>query len=99
MPSETDVLVAQMNLGDEVHEFFQTDLGRYALGRAQQEGDKILDDLRAVDAEDSKAVRELQTRLYKMEGLVWLNEVLLAGAEAKEVLESQGDTEDDFNED
>jgi len=75
-------------IGDDADSFFKSDLGQYVVAKAQQVCDDALTELRTVDPENTKKIRELQNQIYIAEGaLSWLQEILITG---RQTLESIG---------
>lgn len=81
-------------LGEAAHEWWNSDLGKYIIGRSFQETERIRTELGSVDPEDSKKIRELQNAIKIAEkALIWMNEQIETGREALQQL----DMEDDEN--
>lgn len=74
---------AQYELGQEADVFWQSELGKYALGCAKQDTDVALAKLKDVDPNDSKLIRELQNDVDRpARALGWLNDAIIKGREA-----------------
>jgi hypothetical protein len=72
-------------LGDDAEQFFQTDLGRYVLGAAEQEIHAELNNLMSIQPEDVNKVRQSQTRIERVKlAIQWLNEVIAMGRQEQE---------------
>lgn len=75
-------------IGDDADAFFQSDIGQYIIGRAQQDRDEALAGLKNIDPENAKEIRNLQNKIYIAESsLGWLQEMLIAGRQAMETLQ------------
>lgn len=73
-----------IDFGMEVEAFVQSRLGRYLIGRADEEAADALEALKHVDPEDAKAIRELQNRIYRVESInYWLADAVTAGLNAQ----------------
>jgi hypothetical protein len=69
-------------------EFFNTDLGRYILGRSRQEASEAMDRLRYVQPEDAAAIRKYQMEIKIAEAAVtWLSEVIIQGRQALQIID------------
>jgi len=83
-------LQAEILLGDDADQFFRSDLGKYVLGRAQQEVDEATEKMKRVDPENVSQIRALQHIIQVAESVPrWLNEVLVAGRQAIEVVQEE----------
>jgi CHASE3 domain sensor protein len=81
-------LKAVAELGERVRGFKLTDVWRYLESRATEEIVASLDALKDVDAEDPKAIRQLQNRARVAElFLNWLDEAIQDGRNADEQLQ------------
>lgn len=77
-------------LGQDAEQFFTTELGQWVLKKSLAESEKAATELRAVDPENSKAVRELQNEIMIAERcLIWFNNAIRAGKQALEILEER----------
>ena len=69
-------------LGDEVDQFFNSDLGKYVIERAKKEVDENTEEWKICDPYDGKEVNRLQTNIRIAEqALIWLAEALANGRE------------------
>ena len=67
-------------LGDDAEVFFKSDLGQYVLQSAIEEVDAALEQLKEVNPEDVKKVRELQNRIKIAEAAPrWLRDAIHSG--------------------
>ncbi len=86
---------AEIILGDDADIFFETALGKYIIGRAQEESDEAAQKLKTVDPENAKEIKELQFIIQKAEAApIWLHEAILAGRQTLESLQDTGEFED-----
>lgn len=77
-------------LGDDAEQFFHTDLGRYILGVAEQEIQAELSFLMNADPDDTKAIKDSQTRIERARlAIQWLNEVIAEGRQEQERILSE----------
>jgi len=88
MSLSDQTLQAEILLGDDADNFFHSDLGRYVIGRAQQEVDEAMAKLKAVDPDNASQIRALQHIIRVAESVpLWFNEVLVSGRQALEVMQ------------
>ena len=86
----TAELLAEAVIGKDAEEFFASDLGQVMIGRAEQEYAEALEGLRTVDAENAKAIRDLQNQAWRAESFKgWLAEIIISGKQALETLDAQ----------
>ncbi len=81
------LLMAEAELGIDAQKFFNTDLGRYFIGRIEAEISSAKDAFADVDLEDRNAVWGLQEQI-KRASLVkqWIAEVIMNGQNAEKIL-------------
>jgi hypothetical protein len=90
MPEYDQTLYAQVLLGDEADKFFESDLGRYILGRAQQEAQEAMNELKDVEPTEPAAVMRLQNRVKIAEAVpMYLNELIIEGRQALAILDER----------
>lgn len=88
MDTEERRLYAEAVLGKDAEQFFQTELGQYVLGRSMQESEEVTAELKVTAPEDTNKVRELQNQIQVCEKtLIWLNQAIIEGKQAKAQLE------------
>lgn len=81
-------LLAQAAFGIEVEAFLGSDIGRYLIARAEAEREQALNALKDVDAEDSRAIRQLQSTVARAESIqYWMAEAIQEGRNAERQLE------------
>ena len=77
-------------LGEDAQNFWNTELGQWVVGKSLKESESATEKLREIDPEDSKTIRELQNEIQISERcLVWLNEAIVSGKQALDLLESR----------
>ena len=89
-PNDTDLLIAQAELGKDAREFLEGDLGKCLLGFARQEVELAKEKLCTVKAGDIEAVQALQNEAalgVRFER--WLVELVQEGDDAIKVLKQQ----------
>ncbi|MEN6440936.1 MAG: hypothetical protein ABFD97_20390 [Syntrophobacter sp.] len=85
--SDLDSRIAVLELCDEAERFFATPIGRYIVGVSDQEVQAALDELKKVDPEDTKKIRELQNRIAVAEGaIVWMAETMANGRQVLQLI-------------
>lgn len=86
--SNQETLLAEAILGKDAEEFLSSELGRYLIGRAEQEEQEALNELAIVSADNPSAVRELQAKAWRARSVKgWLAELVSAGRSAMAALE------------
>lgn len=76
--------------GRQVEDFLNGDVGSYLVKCAQADIDEGLKELRAVDAEDPKAVRAAQNKVAVAESIMmWLGDAIQRGHAATELLQEE----------
>lgn len=75
--------------GRQVELFLESEIGEYLRQCAQAEIDNAVRALSEVDAEDPKAVRQIQTKLKVAESVMgWLGDAITQGQQARQMLEA-----------
>lgn len=88
--SAEDELMAEGILGDEAKRFLEGDLGKYMRGCADQDIQEAILDLGAADPQDTKAIRDIQNRIWRARNFSgWLIELVQRGEEALRVYQQQ----------
>ncbi len=83
-------LWAEAVLGKDAEEFFNSELGKYLTGCAEQEEKEALDALANADASEYKQIVMLQNRVWRARAFMgWLQELVVAGKQAASALESE----------
>lgn len=84
-------MVAEADLGRQVKEFLQSDIGRYLLGCAQQEHQAAMEALKQTSPWRRRRITDLQNQAWRAESFMgWLRELLIRGRSAEGAL-TQGD--------
>ncbi len=82
-----ELLMAEAVLGKDAEEFLNTDIGRYMMGRCEQEIDEAQDLLSRVSPWRRRRITELQNQIYRAKSLKsWLIELVNNGNAAQAVL-------------
>lgn len=88
MSSFKDLLFAEAVLGRDAQEFLGTELGRYVLGRAEQEEQEALDQLSHTSPWRRNRIQQLQNEVWRARSMrQWLGELIQAGKQAEQQLE------------
>jgi hypothetical protein len=83
-----DLLWAEAVLGKDAEEFLNTELGRYMLGRCEQEIQEAQDQLSRVSSWRRRRIQELQNRVWRAKSVKeWLAELISNGKSAEAALE------------
>lgn len=86
----TETLWAEAALGRDAREFLASDLGRYIVGRCQQEKDDALMALAHVSPWRRNRIRQLQNEVWRAESVPkWMFELVDAGQQAEVVLTAE----------
>ena len=86
MPGE--LLWAEAVLGQEASEFLSTEIGRYIVGRAEQDKADAMEKLARVSPWRRNRIRQLQNEVWRAESVVsWIAELITSGQQAEAVLE------------
>lgn len=92
--SSYDVQVAEAILGRDAEEFLNSELGRYLLGRAQEEEQEALDKLARISSWRRNRIKELQAEVWRARSVrLWLAEIIQAGRQAETQLQDQTEEE------
>lgn len=90
---QTQLWLAEVQLGDQIEAFLKSPVGRYLLGRADQLKETAVVALCAHDAEDPKGIRALQNDIAlcdRFQG--WLEEAVLNGTNAEAQIKHRDDS-------
>jgi hypothetical protein len=83
-------LWAEAMIGKDAEEFLSGDLGRYMLGRAEEEETEAMEALAKVSPWRRSRISQLQAQLWRARSFkAWLAELITAGRQALEQLEEQ----------
>lgn len=87
---DISTLHAEVILGKDAEEFLQRDLGRYMLGRAEEEEREAMEALATVSPWRRRRISQLQAQLWRARSFQgWLAELITGGNQALEQLEEQ----------
>jgi len=90
MTEETEILFDIAVLGEQVDQFFKSDLGKYLLDHAARQEAQGLEELRRVECHDTEAVWQAQNKVWVAEKFrTWLEEAIQAGLKAQMILEDR----------
>jgi hypothetical protein len=85
-----DLLMAEAVLGRDAEEFLNTELGRYILGRCEQEIAEAQDQLSSVSPWRRRRIQQLQNEVWRAQSMkAWLGELITNGRSAEASLEEQ----------
>jgi hypothetical protein len=83
-------LYAEAMLGKDAEEFLETDIGRYLIGRAEQESREAMDQLKKIYPWRRRKIQELQNRIWLAENVQgWIVELIISGRQALQTLDEQ----------
>lgn len=92
---EARLLMADADLGKDVEEFLQTQLGQTLLGLAHQEYTEALLKLETVAWWRRTRIQELQNQAWRARSfLLWLRSLLLQGENALKMMKEEDTTSD-----
>lgn len=87
MSGEEKQLEGMVGFGAQTEQFLKSDIGRYLLERSKEQVDAAVEELKRVDPEEAKKIRELQNTIARNEGVEqWLGEIIQAGWDARDLL-------------
>jgi hypothetical protein len=90
MSEDENTLFAEAALGRDAEDFLKSDIGRYILGRAEQEIQEAQDKLALVSPWRRNRIRQLQNDIWRAKSVRgWLAELVGAGKQAEAILEDQ----------
>lgn len=85
---------AEAALGRDAREFFESNIGRYMVGCAQQEYADAMSKLKRVAWWRRRRIVELQNQAWRAESfMVWLRDLVIKGKAAELALEDGEETE------
>jgi hypothetical protein len=89
---DNDELLDRAQFGRQVELFWGSRVGGYLRNRAQQVYTEAIQELKAVDPTDAKAVARAQANVWRAESFEqWLTEAMVDGFKALEILEGDDD--------
>jgi hypothetical protein len=84
---QTEVLVDQAVLGEQVDSFMRSDIGLYLDQRMQGEYEDAVEKLTQADAQDVKAIQSAQNEIWRARSVrLWLESAIISGLKAQQVL-------------
>lgn len=92
MSNDNQKLVEEAVFGQQVEDFFRSDIGKYLLSRCDDELTAAVAEFRAADPSDHKKMAKIQARMWRADSFHdWLGEAIQAGRNALGILEDRGD--------
>jgi len=83
----SDIHLAEAILGRDAEDFLRSEIGRYVIGRCEQERSEALSALATVSPWRRNRIRQLQSQVWRAESVKgWLVELVTAGRQAEAVL-------------
>lgn len=83
-------MIERAVFGEQVHNFMNTDVGKYIQRRAADQISEAVKELRECDPDNAGKVREYQNRADVAEHVVqWLQDAILDGLKALQIIESR----------
>lgn len=93
--AEQRELLAEVDLGLQAEAFFRSDIGKYMRGRAEAMSVELTEDLKKVDPENAKAVRDLQNKIWLADNFIeWIGELIIGGRNAEQALKQTVDNDE-----
>ncbi|WP_282460103.1 hypothetical protein [Mycoplasmopsis arginini] len=79
----TKELFAEAILGKDAEEFINSELGRFLIGRADQEIEEAVNELKICYSWRTRKIKDLQNRIWRAESFQnWLGELVIRGRQA-----------------
>lgn len=89
MTPEEEVLLAEAMLGRDAEDFLNSDIGRYIVGRAEQEAAEAAELLAKVSPWRRRRIAQLQNEIWRANSVKgWLAEMVTSGKAAFHALEN-----------
>jgi hypothetical protein len=86
---ENDELFARAAFGQQVDQFWLSQIGNYLQTRAREEYTAALESLKSCDPTDARLVMKLQGDIWRTEAFEkWLSEAILDGIKALDLVEN-----------
>ena len=83
-----DLMMAEAILGRDAEDFAKSELGRYILGRCDQEISEAQDELSRVFAWRRRRIQDLQNRIWRAKNLKgWVLELIGNGRQAEAAMD------------
>jgi hypothetical protein len=88
--SDDHTLWAEASLGRDADEFISSDIGRYLLGRCEQDIQDAIEKLSVVSPWRRNRIRQLQNEIWRAQSVKgWIQELITAGRQAETILNDQ----------
>ena len=85
---DVDALKAEATLGQDAEDFIQSELGRYIIGRVDQEREDAIQSLTKTSSWRRHRIRDLQNAIWRCDTFkAWLGDLVVRGKQAIAVLE------------
>lgn len=85
---DVDALRAEAILGQDAEEFIESELGRYIIGRVDQEREEAVQKLCTTSVWRRNRIRELQNQIWRCDTFKsWLADMVVRGKSAIDLLE------------
>jgi hypothetical protein len=85
-------LYAEAVLGQDAEEFIASELGRFIVGRAEQEVAEAMEQLKTCHPWRTRKIKDLQNQIWRAESVQnWLAELVVRGRQALSQLEEPED--------
>ena len=92
MTEETEILFDVAVLGEQVDQFFKSDIGQYLLDHAAAQEAQGLEELKQADCNDPQSIWKAQNKVWQAEKFrTWLTDAIQAGLKARMILEDRED--------
>lgn len=90
MSNDNAELYAEAVLGKDAEEFLSSDIGRFLIGRAEQEASEAMELLKKCYPWRRRRIAQLQSEIWRAESIQsWLGELIIRGRQALSQLEQQ----------
>ena len=90
LTTEEHIIVA--TFGEQVQNFMNSDVGRYLIGRADQQSEEAFFQFKHCDVNDVEKVRSLQNTILRSEEFkLWLGEAVQDGLHSLNILENRSE--------
>lgn len=84
-----DVLMAEASLGLDAQDFLSSELGRFMVGRCDQEIAEASEKLATVSTWRRNRIQQLQNQIWRAQSLKgWLVELVISGRQAEALLDN-----------
>ena len=91
---ELNEIQQKIALGLDAEAFFRSDLGKYLLGRAEDDAIQAINELKEISPTKTERIRTLQSTIARSENFeLWLKEALIVGQSSEEQLDQMNRNE------